>query len=129
MGTSRRHLVEVGESYFDHLRFAATVGRLMVAGGIACLIHAFIPALFPTTASKTIRALHAVLDDRRNAAALVERDVPPFGPLLLLSLSGAASPWAAGAEPVMAAALSILALGFPVAFLIAMSDRDMARAD
>ena len=69
----RRWLTEhprsVGESYCEHARVAAGFALAMIGGGTKCLIHAAIPALFPTAASDRVRALHAELDRRRAAAA------------------------------------------------------------
>ena len=51
------HPGSVGESYFGHLRFAAWFSsRLFLAGG-AALIHALLPFLFETTASRIVREL------------------------------------------------------------------------
>lgn len=124
IGRSRDHLVQVGESYFEHMRFAATVARLLVTAGLACLLHAIVPGLFTDKASRTIRHLAAVLDRRQ---ALHEFDVSPdtdaFAPLLLLSLAVAALPWIAGADAVPSLILSVLTFGFPAAYLWAERPR------
>lgn len=52
------HPRSVGESYLQHLRFAAGVGGTMVAGGLACFVHALFPFLCETTGSRTIRRLN-----------------------------------------------------------------------
>jgi hypothetical protein len=125
IGRSRDHLVQVGESYFQHMRFAATVGRLLVGAGIACLLHAILPGLFTDKASRTIRHLAAVLDRRQ---ALDEFAAPPEGdafvPLLLLSCAVAALPWVAGAEALPSLILSLLTFGFPAAYLWAERPRE-----
>ena len=59
------HPNSVGESYGEHFRFAAGFGARMVVGGAAALVHAVLPCLFATTASRTVLALHDVL--RRSA--------------------------------------------------------------
>ena len=53
-----RHLDEVGESYAEHGGNAAAFGLRMIAGGLACLVHAAFPVLFERTGSDTIRSLH-----------------------------------------------------------------------
>ena len=63
--TSRRHLRDTGESYFEHLRFATKVGALAIGGGLACFAHAVVPALFTTTGSRAIRRLNQLIDDRQ----------------------------------------------------------------
>ncbi|MEG3179705.1 DUF6356 family protein [Sphingomonas sp. LT1P40] len=51
-----RHPREVGESYGEHFTTAAGFGAHMVVGGLACIVHAVIPALFVRTASDTVKA-------------------------------------------------------------------------
>ena len=62
------HPLSIGESYAEHgffaLRFA---GRLLLAGG-AALVHAVIPGLCETTASRMILAMHAEIMARRAKA-------------------------------------------------------------
>ncbi|HLZ67871.1 MAG TPA: DUF6356 family protein [Aliidongia sp.] len=55
------HPASVGESYFEHLRFASRTGLTMVIGGCACFVHGLMPFLCTTTGSRTIRALAARL--------------------------------------------------------------------
>ena len=64
IGASRRHLGEVGEGYFEHLRFAAKVSAVAIGGGLACFAHALVPALFPTTGSSAIRRVNRMIDER-----------------------------------------------------------------
>ena len=52
------HPASVGESYGQHLRAAARFGVLMIAGGLACLVHAILPFMFVTRGSETIVRLH-----------------------------------------------------------------------
>ncbi|HEV2676264.1 MAG TPA: DUF6356 family protein [Aliidongia sp.] len=55
------HPASVGESYFEHLKFASRTGATMVVGGCACFVHGLMPFLCTTTGSRTIRALAARL--------------------------------------------------------------------
>ncbi|NMG40468.1 hypothetical protein GRZ55_14565 [Chelativorans sp. ZYF759] len=58
------HPQTVGESYFEHMRFALWFSsRLLVAGG-AALVHALLPFLCETTASRIIRELHQRIEGR-----------------------------------------------------------------
>ena len=60
----RDHPASVDETYFGHMRFAlGFAGALFVAGG-AALVHAFVPPLFETTASRKIKALYARIHNR-----------------------------------------------------------------
>jgi len=53
-----KHPRSIGESYWQHQRHALQFGTAMIAAGVACLIHGLVPALFLSTASRTIRRLH-----------------------------------------------------------------------
>ena len=61
----RRHPETVGETYWQHLRFAARTGGAMVAGGGACVVHGVLPFLFVTVGSRTIRRLAHRLERRQ----------------------------------------------------------------
>jgi hypothetical protein len=67
---SRKHLADAGESYFEHMRFAATVGVLAIGAGLACLLHALIPSVCPRTCSRTGALLQDLFADRRRLAAV-----------------------------------------------------------
>jgi hypothetical protein len=66
------HPRSVGDSYAEHAASALSIGRAMVAGGLACMIHAVIPALFTHTASDTIEWLHARTMTRKPVAIVRE---------------------------------------------------------
>lgn len=61
------HPHQVGESYAEHLVVATRFGAAMVASGVACMTHALLPALFPTTGSDTVRRLHDQMISKRLA--------------------------------------------------------------
>jgi hypothetical protein len=65
-----RHPKEVGESYGEHFRTASGFGVTMIAGGIACLLHAIFPFWFERTGSATIQQLHGRLNKRAVSADL-----------------------------------------------------------
>lgn len=58
------HPASVDETYFEHMRFAFGFAGTMMAAGLAALIHAFIPPLFETTASRLVRKMNARLEAR-----------------------------------------------------------------
>ncbi len=62
------HPRSVGETYFEHQRVALGFALAMIAGGLACLVHALVPGLFTTRGSRTIAELH-----RRMVVARVRR--------------------------------------------------------
>jgi hypothetical protein len=65
------HPASVGETYFEHLRFASRTGLMMLAGGCACLVHGLLPFLCTTTGSRTIRTLAARLGGAQRRQGVV----------------------------------------------------------
>ncbi|MEI9926568.1 MAG: DUF6356 family protein [Sphingomonas sp.] len=63
------HPRSVGESYGEHAATAARFGATMVVGGLACLVHAAIPALFPRAASDRVKRLYVQMRARQPAFA------------------------------------------------------------
>ena len=62
------HPASVDETYFGHMAFAAWFSsKLFMAAG-AALIHAFLPFLFETTASRIVRELAERTHNRRAKA-------------------------------------------------------------
>jgi len=61
------HPRSVGESYVQHADVAARFGLTLIVAGLACLMHALVPALFTRTASDTVKRLHARLGRRAPA--------------------------------------------------------------
>jgi len=64
------HPATVGESYGEHWTAAMGFGLRMLAGSLACMIHAFLPSLFVRTGSQTIARLHdrMVINRQRHSA-------------------------------------------------------------
>ena len=52
------------ENYFAHLFEALVVVSSLLKAAVACLIHAFLPFVFTTTASSTMRKVLQRTDDR-----------------------------------------------------------------
>ena len=119
IAASRAHLEAADETYFQHMRFAAAVGVMAVAAGLACLIHALIPALCTRTCSVTIGRLRTVFDDRRALPTIVAQasGVITFVCLLVFSAIIAAIQFAYGTF-LIGPALALLTLGIPAAFLL-----------
>ena len=114
-GRSRAHLDAVGEDYAGHRRFAFGFGWAMVKGGLACMVHGLVPALFTDTGSRTVRRLHGVIAHRESLApAAPRREGLPV--VLFLALVNAALPWLAGAPFWVALPLSLLSLAFIPAY-------------
>lgn len=62
------HPESVGESYVQHFGVATRFGARMVLGGLGAFVHGLVPAFFKTTGSRTVRALHAEICRKRDAA-------------------------------------------------------------
>lgn len=59
------HPRSVGETYAEHFVIAARFGTAMVSAGIACLLHALVPAWFERTGSRTVKQLYAEMVARQ----------------------------------------------------------------
>ena len=66
MNLLTEHLREAGETYPEHFVRAAGFGAAMLAGGLACLVHALFPFLFITAGSRCIRRLHSRIEALSN---------------------------------------------------------------
>ena len=74
------HPRSVGESYFQHLRFALRFGVKMTGGGLAAILHSLFPFCFVTTASRTNDELVAMRAASRGRTVRVV-DVETMQPL------------------------------------------------
>jgi hypothetical protein len=68
---SKRHLADVGESYFEHMRFALLVGTLAMGAGLACILHAIIPAMCERSCSRAIASLQRLFVDRSRTEEVI----------------------------------------------------------
>lgn len=60
----RDHPASVGETYFGHMAFALRFAGMLFAAASAALVHAIVPPLFETTASRILCRLHAEIERR-----------------------------------------------------------------
>lgn len=88
LNASRAHLAEVGETYFEHLRFALLVGALAAGAGFACMIHALVPGICQTTCSRALASLQRLFADRNQLGAVVTENSPL---ILFVVLTGMSS--------------------------------------
>jgi hypothetical protein len=58
------HLKGMKENYFAHLFEALLIVFSLIKAAVVCLIHAFIPFVFTSTASSIIRKILQRTDDR-----------------------------------------------------------------
>ena len=61
------HPASVGETYWQHFRFAGKVFLSLSKAAFACLVHAAFPPLFQKTASGEISTLYKNIESRANA--------------------------------------------------------------
>jgi hypothetical protein len=61
------HPQAVDESYGEHFVFALGFAARLFGAACAALVHALIPCLFETTASRMIREMHARIASRGHA--------------------------------------------------------------
>jgi hypothetical protein len=61
------HPQTVDESYGEHFLFALGFAARLFGAGLAALVHAVIPCLFETTASRMIRDMHDRIASRTHA--------------------------------------------------------------
>jgi hypothetical protein len=59
------HPQAVGETYVEHGATAIRFGLTMIAGGIACLVHAVVPALYANSASERVKRLYSQMRARQ----------------------------------------------------------------
>lgn len=116
---SRTHLREAGETYTEHLRFAATVALMAIGAGLACMVHAIVPALCRSTCSATIRELCRLFDDRGELARVTDHasGAIVFAGLFALSSFASAPLLLAAAHEWWSWLIAALAFVVPAAFL------------
>ena len=126
---SREHLAAAGEDYFEHLRFASTVGLMAIAAGLACLIHAVVPALCTRTASRTIAALTRLFERRDMVDKIADesRETTAFAFLIILSAVVVAPLWLLEVPNVLRIAYSALAFALPTTLLLSNPELDCPR--
>ena len=118
---SRTHLREAGEGYWQHFRFATTFGLLAMAAGLAAIIHAFVPAMCTHTASRIVRHLGQLLEDRSKIDAVESEAVEAraFVLLLILATVVVAPLWLLGAPLVLKISYTVLAYALPATLMFA----------
>jgi hypothetical protein len=116
---SRAHLRDAGEGYWQHFRFATTFGLLAVAAGLAALLHAIIPGVCTHTASRIVRHLGLLIEDRSKIDAIESEAVEAraFVLLLMLATTVVAPLWLLGAPMGLKIAYTVLAYSLPATLM------------
>jgi hypothetical protein len=65
----RDHPKSLGMSWAEHGAGAVVIGARMVGAGLACIVHAAVPALFTETAGRTVISLHDHMMKRKAGAS------------------------------------------------------------
>jgi len=65
----RDHPKSLGMSWAEHGAGAMAIGARMVGAGLACIVHAAVPALFTETAGRTVKSLYDQMTRRKAGAA------------------------------------------------------------
>jgi len=65
----QEHPKSLGMSWAAHGAGALVIGARMVGAGLACIVHAVVPALFTETAGRTVMSLHDHMVKRKAGAA------------------------------------------------------------
>ena len=68
------HPRRVGETYFEHQRTALGFAALLFRAAAACFVHALVPSLFETTASRAVADLHERMVKSRGKQRALETD-------------------------------------------------------
>jgi len=56
------HLKDSGLTYLQHMRRALLISHALVMAAVTCFIHAFLPFVFESNASSTIKNLYKRLE-------------------------------------------------------------------
>ena len=57
------HWKDNGMTFLQHFGFAIDVGLRLIWAGLCCLIHAFLPFMFQTTASDCVKSLYKKFEE------------------------------------------------------------------
>ena len=117
---SRAHLQSAGEGYWQHFRFATTFGLLALAAGFAAILHAVIPGICTSTASRIVRHLGHLVEDRTKIDAIENEAVEAraFVMLLMLAAAVVAPLWILDAPTTLRIVYSVLAFALPATLLV-----------
>ncbi len=117
---SRAHLRQAGETYWQHFRFATTFGLLAIAAGVAALIHAIVPGTCTSTASRIVRHLGQLIEDRSQIDAVESEAVEAkaFAFLLILATAVVTPLWIIEVPMALRLAYTAMAYALPATLMI-----------
>ncbi len=126
---SREHLRQAGEGYWQHFRFATTFGLLAMAAGIAALIHAIVPGMCTSTASRIVRHLGQLVEDR-SKIDVIESDAveaKAFALLLILASAVVAPLWIMEAPTALRLTYTLLAFSLPATLMVSNPELSVSK--
>lgn len=62
------HLQDIGESYWDHFKFAIRIAFVLFLTSLVLVAHAFFPNVFKNVASDVVMHLHAIFEARKKGS-------------------------------------------------------------
>ena len=65
INSSKKHLENARESYFEHMFFALKISINLILGGLMALIHSIVPGIFTKNASTIILKLSDQIKERK----------------------------------------------------------------
>ena len=65
ISSSKKHLENAKESYFEHMFFALKISINLILGGLMALIHSIVPGIFTKSASSIILNLSDQIKERK----------------------------------------------------------------
>jgi gamma-F420-2:alpha-L-glutamate ligase len=114
-------LRSVGDRSDGYRRFAGAIGLRMIAAGAICVAHALTPSALVDVRGRTAVGLRTLFEGRLRTPLNMRDDGEQertFIIVLAVSIWAAILPWLAGAAPTIGGFVSVLALGFPMLFLL-----------
>ncbi len=117
----RTGLRAISDRNTSYRGFASAVGLRMVAAGLGSIVHALLPGPLIDRKSRISLGLHTLFEGRvrTNLTSLDEAEQERTLLVVLgVAIWAAILPWLAGAEAMVSGFLSVLALAFPLLFLL-----------
>ena len=117
----RSGLRAISDRSKGYRRFASAVGIRLIGAGIMSLAQAAMPSALVDAKGRTHRGLRTLFEGRvrTNLAAVDEWEQErTLVVVLAVSIWAAMLPWLAGTQAMLSGGLSVLALAFPVLFLL-----------
>jgi len=117
----RAGLRAISDRSLGYRRFASAVGLRMIAAGLISVAHAVMPPILVDKRSSTSLSLRTLFEGRVRTDLAAFDDAEQERTLitvLAVSIWAAVLPWLAGTEALLSGFLSVIALAYPILFLL-----------